>query len=418
MPPVPRHISLPPAGDFRPFDLGEALDEFDRRLASGELRDQRPIPLGFPELDGCLGGGAQLEDLILLGGPAGVGKTIAGLQAAARVAASGDALAIYLCYEHSCQTLLSRLICCESVSDPDDPQPSGVARDEIAAAIRDYYGEVNAARAGPGLDVQWLLERLPHAERAWHKLRRYLDRLWLVKGDGLYTTDDKLGAYLAMARQLGWERIILFVDYIQRLPVRPDFSTIPLSAGERIDLGMRALKGYALSYHLPIVGVAAADEAGLRRERVHFENLWGGALVQYTPDAAVIINRDSPDAATGARRVRLAIEKNRNGPSEVEFRHALHGQYYCLSTHGTLVPEEESYQRDRGALQRPPPAGRPGLDPSVAMLFTMALNRPDADPCKVWRMFRDAMRAEDGGGSRIEQLAAKLGLEEAVTAGN
>lgn len=181
------------------------------------------------------------------------------------------------------------------------------------------------ARERPGLDVQWLLERLPHAERAWARMRRYLDRLWLVRGDGLYTTDGKIGQYLEMARRIGWKRVVLMVDYTQRVPPRADLSPLPLNASERIDLVMRALKGYALAYHIPIVGIAAADEDGLRRERVHLENLWGGAMVQYEPDVALILNRDALDAESGARYVRLSIEKNRGGPSEVEFRHYLHG---------------------------------------------------------------------------------------------
>ena len=34
-----------------------------------------------------------------------------------------------------------------------------------------------------------------------------------------------------------------------------------------------------------------ANEEGIRKTRVHFENLWGGSLVPCEPDQALILNR-------------------------------------------------------------------------------------------------------------------------------
>jgi replicative DNA helicase len=350
MPAITRDVKLPPTDDYRPFDLGEALSEFDRRLLAGDLRHARPIPLGLAHIDQALGGGAQLDDLILLGGPSNVGKTILGLQVAAHAARTDpETLALYLCYEHTRSVMLQRLICLESISEPDAAAPSGVTRDEIAGCIRDYH-EGSQESDGP-LDLQYLLERLPGAARAWERLQAYQDRLWLIKGDGLFTTDDKIGQYIELARAYGRKRILVVVDYAQRVPIRPELLHAGLDESRRIDLVMRALKGYAMKYHIPIVGVAAADEEGIRRERVHFENLWGGAMVQYEPDVALILNRDTLDLGDQTRYVRVAIEKNRHGPSELEFRHQLHGAFYCLSAAGTPVLDEESYQRERLALR-------------------------------------------------------------------
>lgn len=81
------------------------------------------------------------------------------------------------------------------------------------------------------------------------------------------------------------------------------------------------------------------------------------------------------------------------------------------------MPEGESYQRDRVAPRRERPAGRPGLDPLVAMLFRAALNRPDADRHTLWRLLGEAAQADDGGAARIEQLAAQLGLRDVAATG-
>lgn len=350
MPAITRAVQLPATDEYRPLDIGEALSDLDRRLLSGELRHDRPIPLGLPAIDACLGGGAQLDDLILLGGPSNVGKTTLALQVAAHAArADPDTLAIYICYEHTRQLLLQRLLCLESVDDDNLEHPTGLTRDALAACIADHYAREARERDLPALDVQTLFERLPLADRARLRLETYLDRLWLIKGDGLYTTDDKLGQYLDLARAYGWRRILLVVDYAQRVPIRADLAHLNLSESQRIDFIMRACKGFAMKYHIPIIGVAAADEEGIRKTRVHFENLWGGSLVQYEPDVALILNRDSVGAGSTVRRIRIAIEKNRHGPSEVEFRHWLHGAHYCVSTRGEAILEGESYQRDRVA---------------------------------------------------------------------
>ena len=129
--------------------------------------------------------------------------------------------------------------------------------------------------------------------------------------------------------------------------LQPRLGQSALTETQRIDRVMRALKGIALRHGVPVVAVAAADAAGLRRGRVHVEDLWGPATVQYEPDVALILNRDEGNGEGGERRVRVSMEKNRHGPSEVEFRHRLYGAQYGLSSHGEAVPPGDSYQAER-----------------------------------------------------------------------
>jgi hypothetical protein len=161
----------------------------------------------------------------------------------------------------------------------------------------------------------WILNRIPAAERAWFRMRDYLERMWLVYGDGLEATIDYLYEYVRMAQRMGHHRVMLIVDYAQRVPIRPSVGYLELNEMQRIGLIMRGLKGIAMSLGVPVLAVAAADAEGLRQQRIHFENLWGPATVQYEPDVALILNRDTLDDETGARAVRAALH-----------RHALHGR--------------------------------------------------------------------------------------------
>ena len=351
MPAVPPSIQLPDTDRYRPWTLAETVQHLDDRLKTGNLDLYQPIPLGLPQIDACLGGGMHAEDLVLLGGVQNVGKTIVCLQAAFSIAASGHALPIVVCYEHSRETLLHRLICCASTDDPNAAQPNGVTQTEIESAVLGYFEQAASPVERQQLDLDWILRRLPMAERAWWKLRSCLDRLWLVHGDSLDTTLEHLERYVELARYYHYRRVVLIVDYAQRMPLSPSLMHVGLDESRRIDLIMRGLKSLAMTHGVPVLAVAAADAEGLRQQRIHVENLWGPATVQYEPDVAIILNRDTLDPTSGERWVRVAIEKNRHGPSEVEFRHRLHGAFYLLSPEGDRVPESESYQHERVSLK-------------------------------------------------------------------
>lgn len=411
----------------RPETLLEAFTDFDKRLRDGRLERYRPAPLGFPLIDQALGGGAQMEDLILIGGMQNVGKTILALQAGKNMADTSDVLVIKVCYEHGPQTLLLRLLCQESIADPDDPHPTGITRDQIQAVVIEHYekvarGEIRVDPTRP-FNVDWLADRLPALGRAWQtRMSNYMERLWLVQGDGIHTTVDRLERYVQMAEAKGYRRIVLIVDYAQRVPFHSaGISSVELTEGQRIDLVMRGLKGLALNLQLPVIAVAAADAEGLRRQRIHVENLWGPSTVQYEPDTVIILNRDELDTATGRKTVRVAIEKNRSGPSEIEFRHQLHGAYYCLSRTGTPVPDEESFQAERIGLrakkQKPDTAG---LTPTTALLLLLALERLGPSQAKdtgdksrerLQSVLRAALSAEDGGQGVVDFLLEFLSLE-------
>lgn len=102
----------------------------------------------------------------------------------------------------------------------------GVTRDAIRAAV--VEGLQSGERACPEpvkqVTFDWLLDLLPGARAAWGRVSGYLEGLWLVLGDGLKTTVDVLGLYVELALEWGYRDVVLFVNYLQIVLVRPSLA--------------------------------------------------------------------------------------------------------------------------------------------------------------------------------------------------
>ncbi len=324
-----------------PVPVADVIGALDERIRGGFVETLRPVSTGFRLLDEYMSGGFHAEDLVLIGGIQGVGKTVAVLQMA-RAAALQGRPGIVVCYEHSPIHLLFRLLCLESFWNRETDKLTWPALRNAMLSL----GE------DPRRSFDRLLMNLPAAREAWGRLTEYMEGVWLVHGDGVHTTVDVLDTFAADARARGYEGPVLFVDYVQIVPVRPDpMGVLPVDK-ERISVVMKALKATAIRHRAIVVAVAAADEQALRRQRVHLEDLWGPALMQYQPDTAIILNRGSSSAAgEGPTMIRFGLEKQRNGPQGIEFEFALHGAHFCFDPQGRMVPAEESYQQDRVRLR-------------------------------------------------------------------
>ncbi|MBA3075031.1 MAG: hypothetical protein FP831_15615 [Anaerolineae bacterium] len=150
------------------------------------------------------------------------------------------------------------------------------------------------------------------------------------------------------------ERILLIVDYVQRVPVID--ATRHLTSEEKTERVVQGLKSLALRKSdegivVPVLGVATADAEGLRGGRIHVENLSGSSNTQYEPDQAIIMNKDIDFDEDGNKIVRFGLEKNRRGPSDIEIRHKYIGSAYTFDKKGTLASEDESWQKERKLLK-------------------------------------------------------------------
>ena len=326
-----------PIGLGFPRSVYEVVTDFNRRLRQGKL-SYRPIPTGFTPLDANLGGGLQAEDLVLLGGPQGVGKTVAVLQMARNIAREGHALAIVVCFEHSEIYLLLRLLSMESVEVAEgilDGMTRKALRDAILRALDAQ--DADPTQHGLELGLEWVLANIPGAERAFNRISRYWQRLHLVRGSSRLTTVEVLETYIEKAQDDGFQDIVLFVDYLQKVPYRPPIGAPDPDTTQRIGYVVGGLKDVALATGVPIVAVAASDEAGLRAGRVRLADLLGPSLVQYECDVGIIQNPHEV-GADGKQTVLWTIEKNRSGPTDVGILYRLTGQYFCFDPQGIPLP--------------------------------------------------------------------------------
>jgi hypothetical protein len=284
-------------------------------------------------------------------GKQNVGKTLFVSQLARNIArwaanTRNSVVCVLICYEHSPVLLLQRLLCMESWL-AGAPQ-AGITLAQIREALADL------AETGRLEDVSSLLLKLPKPGLlGWRAMERYLDTLYLYRGDPVYTSPDAIDKIVVVLQRQGLHPVVI-VDYAQRVPAPAELAGIGRDL--HLDYVVRSLKAQAMRRSIPVVAVGAVDEDGIRRQGpVHLEDLWGPVTMTYEPDGAWVLNQEHLEPAGDggkARAVRVAIEKNRHGRSEVEWRHHLYGERFYLQPEGTTLPLNESFQPERLGRER------------------------------------------------------------------
>jgi len=265
------------------------------------------FPTGMQPLDDVLGGGFQPQDLVLITGRPGVGKTITALQWA-RATAMRGLDAIYVCYEHSPQVLLARLLSLEIASEAPADQMHSVDR----LAQRAQEAVFGALPLGEVLDD-------PIVAGAYERLQSYARRLVLVQASGRGTDVDAIDRLVAEFDQ----PVAVFVDYLQKMPTRP----VLTDENERTTLLAESLKELAITRNSVVVAIAAADRAALYERRLRLRHMRGSSALAYEADVVIVLNDKAvavskshlaydPVRADQFRRMLVfSIEKHRSGPS-------------------------------------------------------------------------------------------------------
>lgn len=255
------------------------------------VRRAAPIATGFRPLDEVLGGGVRAGELLLLGGKPGQGKTVAALQWARNAALTGST-AIMACYEHDEVTLLARLLACE-------------LGDAAEAASGDQVGSLDDARqalralADGVRGFEDVLHSNPLLRAAADRLESYAENLVLVgAGSG---TD--LAVLEGVIEQHGGEQTVLFVDYLQKVPVIPEAE----NESERVTRVVEGLHDLALRRGVAVVAVVAADRSGLTARRLRPHHLRGSTALAYESDIVIMLN----DKVTAVSRAHLAYDSTR-----------------------------------------------------------------------------------------------------------
>ena len=311
-----------------------ALSALDTGLHERTALGVRTAPTGFEVLDDVLGGGLHAGELILLGGPPGVGKTICALQWARNLARRGHR-AVFVCYEHDNSTLLMRLLALEAGEAGGDETLGRVVERALIAGDS----------AGTGLrDV------LSHTERgvdALEAVESYGDDLVLVSASGSHTTVDELRNVIEP--HVSPDRVtVLFVDYLQKIPMHPE----PATESEKVTRTVEATKDLALELSVPIVLLSAVDAEGMRANRLRMYHLRGSSAIAFESDVVVMMNDKrkavskvhlayDPVRARGYKDwVVMSLEKNRGGPNLLDLQFRKDFGHFRFDPNGGMVTEK------------------------------------------------------------------------------
>jgi replicative DNA helicase len=314
--------------------LRETLAQLEGELQSGPAADAVTQETGFSVLDELLGGGMRAGELVLVGGPPGVGKTVAALQWARHAAMQGHR-AIFVCYEHEPVTLLIRLLAME-LGEAGTDRASGRA---LAATLGRRTAELPS--------LQDILADLPGGEDAMRRISSYADDLVLVRGSGAHTTLTELETVLEERTEAARPGL-LFVDYLQKIPIHPE----PDVEAEKVTRTVEGLKDLALEHRVPIVLLSAVDGDGMRSSRLRLHHLRGSSAIAFEADVVLMMNEklkavskvhlayDEVRAKTFRDWVVLSVEKNRGGPNLVDLEFRKDFAHFRFEPAGGLVAEK------------------------------------------------------------------------------
>jgi replicative DNA helicase len=324
----------------RIVSLRGVLEQLDGDVRAGRANGLRGIPTGFSPLDSYLHGGLRVGELFLLGGAQGVGKSTWALQLARHVAAGGHGRVLYVCYEHSEEFLLERLIAMESaLAGPEESIGVGDLRNLLANGTGTRHG----GHGGRGIGE--LLAELGPAQPVLARLAEYEERLFLVKA-GAMTTVEAIGS-LARACP-GSGPLVVIVDYLQKVAVYRD----PLSEEEQVRRSVEGLKELAMSQSVAVLAVVAADAEGVKAQRMRIHHMRGDTALAYEADVVLILNDKhravarhhvvyQPNVAEDFHNwVVFSLEKNRGGVDGVDFELRKRFAHGCFDPVGGFLSEQ------------------------------------------------------------------------------
>ncbi|MBN1310473.1 MAG: AAA family ATPase [Anaerolineae bacterium] len=346
--PIDQQSGMPARGVHMPRTLAQVLNEANEAVVRGDLSSYVPVPTGFDPLDAAIGGGLQRGELVLLGGPQGIGKTITALQMARNVAKYNGVYSFFLSYEHPEAHLMNRLLCLESVNPPEMLTDRGLRMKDLQDIIVSKRARLALGKDTTG-SLRGILRENQKTSPALARMAEYSDRLILLKASPAVTTLTAIREMIGRLVQATNGNVILFVDYLQKVAIYPEKAQ---DENDKVTIIVEGLKDIALSYNIPALAIVAADREGLKAKRLHLFHLRGSSALDYECDIAMIMNNKfnilskdhvafNPYQARQYREwVIFTIEKNRAGQAMIDVEFHLHAPYFAFDPRGQMVQQQ------------------------------------------------------------------------------
>jgi replicative DNA helicase len=189
----------------------------------------------------------------------------------------------------------------------------------------------------------------PRLRPSLERIARYGSNLYLMRGTATQSTIDNMRSLVQEHRGSDDERrLVLFVDYLQKVPVIPE----PSTEEEKVTRIVSGLKDIALGESVPVVAIVAADREGLKAKRLRNHHLRGSSAINYESDIILILNDKYNIVAKvniefnpyQAQRYRdwiiASIEKNRGGQDNVDLEYEKLFEYSCFDPTGRITAEK------------------------------------------------------------------------------
>ena len=306
----------------RPLErLGELLDPVTLDALTS------PVPqmaTGFDPLDDVLEGGFRPEELVVLGGRPGVGKTITLVQWSRHMARAGTDV-VLAHYEHSEISLLCQLLLIEVGEQVPNSSASIDARHAVADMLT---GRRRWSEAVPPE---------PLLTQAAESIAGYADKLQVLTGSGLRGGIDAL----VTAVEHNTSTQMLVVDHIHKVdPHRSSAAAV-----------IEELKRIAVELGVTVVAAAMVDDAAVGTRRLRMAHLEAAAPVGHEADLVLMLNDklpavsrshsayDSVRASEFRNQLLLSIEKNRRGQADVNLEFRRDYPHRRVDPHGGFVSE-------------------------------------------------------------------------------
>ena len=190
----------------------------------------------------------------------------------------------------------------------------------------------------------------PRLRPSLDRIARYGQNLFLLRG----SQTAEHGRQHPQARPAasrscrGDRRLVVFVDYLQKVPQIPE----PNTETEKVTYVVNGLKDIALSEDVPMISIVAADKEGLKASRLRNFHLRGSSAINYEADIILILNEKYHIVAKvniefnpyQAQRFRdwvvVSVEKNRGGQDNVDLEFEKHFEFSCFDPNGRTVQEK------------------------------------------------------------------------------